>query len=69
MIRWLVLACAQVFAIWLVIQLWRRIGPVVGLPGLALWLGGCYWLAHRLDLEAEQRFLDEIKRRGWGPPK
>jgi len=32
------------------------------------WSSGGYWLANRFDREAEEHFLEELKRRGWKPP-
>jgi hypothetical protein len=66
--KWFLIAAAQIGAIWCVIQLWRAVGPIVGFPGLAIWVGCCYWWANRLDREAEQHFLEELRRRGWKPP-
>jgi hypothetical protein len=66
--RWVILAVLQAGTLWGVITLWKANGPIVGFPGLALWLAGCYWLADRLDREADQHFLEELRRRGWRPP-
>jgi hypothetical protein len=66
--KWFAIASAQMFGIWCTIQLWRRIGPIVGLPGLAVWVGALYWLAHRWDKQANEEFFRELERRGWRPP-
>jgi fatty acid desaturase len=50
----------QALALWGVVVLWQHIGPIVGFPGLAVWMAVGYWLAHRFDREAEQRLID-----GW----
>jgi hypothetical protein len=67
-IRAIVLAVLQVGSLWAVIRLWLAIGPYVGFPGLMLWMFGCYRLADWLERDAEQRWMDELERRGWRPP-
>lgn len=67
-LRFALVAAVQVFLLWLVIKLWQGIGPIVGFPGLFVWMAGCYWLANRLDRESDERFFEELKRRGWKPP-
>ena len=64
----LALGVTQAFTLWLVFVLWKHITPIVGFTGLAIWLAGCYWLANRLDRDAEQRWIEELERRGWRPP-
>jgi hypothetical protein len=60
--RYFFIAIVQFFVLWLVIQLWRAIGPIVGLPGLAVWVGALYWLAHRWDRDAERRLGQEWQK-------
>jgi hypothetical protein len=69
-LRFLLIATLQlqVLFFWVVIRLWQTIGPIVGLPGLILWMGSGYWLANRMERQTDQRFLEELKRRGWKPP-
>jgi hypothetical protein len=67
-LRFVLVAAVQVIGIWLVVKLWQAIGPYVGLPGLFVWLFGCYWLASRMDRGHDERFFEELKRRGWKPP-
>jgi hypothetical protein len=42
--------------------------PIVAFAGLFVWMTGCYWLANRWDRENDERFFEELKRRGWKPP-
>jgi hypothetical protein len=55
--RQLLIGALQALALWGVVLLWQHIGPIVGFPGLAIWMAGGYWLANRLDREAEARLI------------
>jgi hypothetical protein len=67
-VRFILVAAIQVFSFWCVIKLWQAIGPIVGFPGLFVWMAGGYWLANRLERQNDEHFLEELKRRGWRPP-
>jgi hypothetical protein len=56
--RYFIIAALQCLGLWLVVQLWRTIGPIVGLPGLTLWMGAGYWLAWRWERQSQREWLE-----------
>lgn len=54
-----------VFTLWTIVAIWRAVGPYVGFVGLAIWVAWCFWLADRWDREADQRFLELLRSKGW----
>jgi hypothetical protein len=69
LMRYLLIASLQCLGLWAVFQLWQIIGPIVGLPGLALWMGAGYWLAWKWERQSQREWLEELERRGWRPPE
>jgi hypothetical protein len=62
------LLSVQSLLLCLVVKLLAGHRPIVAFAGLFVWMTGCYWLANRWDRENDERFFEELKRRGWKPP-
>jgi hypothetical protein len=67
-VRFILVVAFQVFTLWGVVKLWQAIGPIVGFPGLFVWMAICYWVASRWDRGADKRFFEVLQLRGQKPP-